>query len=195
MSINAINVDSAGIELAKPATYAGVYNVNVRQSAATGAGAAVWAIYNPTGSGKTVLIRSAWFQLLFDGTAVATLMKYELVKYTGVTALSGGVAVTPMHKRTSLSGAVVAAARLLDTGLTLTGGTAQAIVQIGTMGRVTQTATNAQSLISQPLGANERGTINAMAIELAAQEALALRQTVVSVIGDNVIGYVETAEY
>ena len=193
MPAQVVNYDSAGAELAKPASYAGIYNVNVRQSAATAAGAAVWAIYNSSSTVK-VMIRSAWFQLLFDGTAAATLMKYELVKYTGVTAFSGGSLVTPMHKRSSLSGAVVAVARVLDTGLTLTGGTAQAIIQVGTMGRVTQTTTNFQSVISMPLGANERGTINAMAIELAQNEALALRQTVTSVIGDNVIGYVETAE-
>lgn len=195
MSIDAINKDSAGTELAKPPLYAGVYSVTVRQSAATGAGAATWAILNPTGSGKVVSIRSIDLLLFFDGTAAATLMKYEMVKYTGVTAFSGGSAVTPMHKRTSLSGAAAAQARVLDTGLTLTSGSAQAIVPIGTMGRVTQTTTNFQSLRTQPLSPNERGTINAMAIELAPGEALAIRQTVTSVIGDNVVGYVETAEH
>jgi hypothetical protein len=194
MSVNAINVDSNGVELAKPPLYAGVYAVTVRQSAATAAGAITWGIWNPTGSGRTLHIRSIQLQLFFDGVAAATLMKYELIKYTGVTAFSGGVAVTPMHKRTSLAAAVLGQARVLDTGLTATGGVAQSAFQIGIMGRVTQTATNFQSFLTQPLAANERGTINAMSIELAPQELLALRQAAVSVVGDNIVGLVETAE-
>jgi hypothetical protein len=195
MSVNAINVDSAGTELAKPATYAGVYSVTVRQSTAASAGVIVWGLNNPTGSGKTVLVRSSAFQMYFDGTAAATLMKYEMVKYTGVTAFSGGSAVTAMHKRTSLAGAVAAVARVLDTGLTATSGTAQAIVPLGAMGRVTQTTTNFQSTWTMPLAPNERGTLNAMAIELAPGELLAIRPTVTCVIGDNIVGYIETAEY
>jgi hypothetical protein len=193
MSINSIPVDSVGSQLAPVASWAGVYNVNVKQSAATGAGAIVWGLHNPS-STKIVYVRSAAFQMFFDGTAAATLMKYELVKYTGVTSFSAGVVVTPMHKRTSQSGAVVSVARVLDTGLTATGGVAQAIIQLGAMGRVTMTATNFQAVMALPLAANERGTMNAMAIELAQNELLAIRQTVVSVVGDNVVGYVEVAE-
>lgn len=193
MSVNAINVDSLGIELAKPATFAGVYAVNVRQSAATAAGAITWGIYNASAV-KIVSIRSIQLQMFFDGVAAATLMKYELVKYTGVTAFSLGAVVTPMFKRTSLSGAVVAVARVLDTGLTATSGVAQAVVPIGAMGRVTQTATNFQGPWTMPLAGNERGTINAMAIELAQNELLAIRQSATSVIGDNIVGYIETAE-
>lgn len=193
MSVNAISVDSLGVELTKPPTYTSVYAVNVRQSAATAASSIVWGLHNPSAT-KIICIRSAALQLFFDGTAAATLMKYELVKYTGVTSFSLGVVVTGMHKRTSLSGAVVGVARVLDTGLTATGGTAQAVVPVGAMGRVTQTATNFQCAWAMPLSANERGTINAMSIELAQNELLAIRQSATSVIGDNIVGYVETAE-
>ena len=194
MSVNAINVDSAGVELAKPPTYAAVYPVTVRQSAASAAAVVAWALWNPTGSVKIVHVRSIQLQMFFDGTAAATLMKYELIKYTGVTALTGAVAVSALHKRTSLSGAKVSSAGVLDTGITMTGGAAQVGIPIGAQGRVTQTATNFQSTLLGPLSANERGTINAMAIELAAQEALAIRLLATAVIGDNIVGLVEIAE-
>lgn len=193
MSVNAIMVDSAGVELAKPSAHAAVYAVNVRQTAATAAGAIVWGLYNASAT-KIINIRSMALQMFFDGTAAATLMKYEMVKYTGVTGFSLGVVVTAMHKRTSLAAAVVGVARVLDTGLTATGGTAQAVVPLGAMGRVTQTATNFQSVWSMPLSPAERGTIAAMSIELAQNELLAIRQSAVSVIGDNIVGYVEASE-
>jgi hypothetical protein len=167
-----------------------IYSVNVRQSAATALGAIVWGLHNPSTS-KIVSIRSASLQMFFDGTAAATLMKYELVKYTGVTAFSAGVAVTPMYKRTALSSGVSAVARVLDTGLTATNGVAQAVVPLGAMGRVTQTATNFQSLWAGL--AREFDTTNS-AIELAANELLAIRQSAISVIGDNLVGYVEAVE-
>lgn len=164
-----------------------LYSVSVRQSAATSAGAIVWGLHNPSAS-KIVSVRSALLQMFFDGTAAATLMKYELVKYTGVTAFSAGAVVTPMYKRSALSADVAAVARVLDTGLTATNGAAQAIVPIGAMGRVTQTTTNFQSV--WPALDKELG----LAIELAQNELLAIRQTVTSVIGDNVLGYVEAVE-
>lgn len=194
MSVNAILVDSAGVELVKPVTYSGIFPVNVRQTAATAANNAVWALWNPTGSTKTIYIRAIQLQMFFDGVAAATLMKYELVKYITMTAFGTGTALTPLHKRTSLSGAGVGQARVLDTGMTLTGGVAQSSIQIGAQGRVTQTATNFSSFMTQPMSQNERGTLSALAIELAAQEALVIRQSATSVVGDNIIGYVEAAE-
>jgi hypothetical protein len=193
MSVDAVLVDSNAVELSKPPTYTAVYAVNVRQSAATAAGAIVWGLYNSSGA-KTIYIRSVSLQMYFDGTAAATLMKYEIVKYTGVTAFSAGSVVTAMHKRTSLSGAVVGVARVLDTGLTATSGTAQAVVPLGAMGRVTQTVTNFQGVWTMPLASNERGTLNAMSIELGQNELLAIRQSATSVVGDNIVGYVESAE-
>jgi hypothetical protein len=163
-----------------------IYSVNVRQSAATALGAIVWGLHNPHAS-KIVSVRAASLQMFFDGTAAATLMKYELVKYTGVTAFSLGSAVTPMSKRTALA-AASAVARVLDTGLTATNGVAGAVVPIGAMGRVTQTTTNFQSLVPVlPKGDD-------MAIELAQNELLAIRQSANSVIGDNIVGYVEAVE-
>lgn len=54
----------------------GIYAIKVRQTAATAAGAHVWALRNPSGT-RTVYVRRLWTQEYFDGTAAATLMKYE----------------------------------------------------------------------------------------------------------------------
>jgi hypothetical protein len=194
MSVQAVLYDFNGNQLAPVVSYGGVYPVIVRQSAATAAPAIVWALWNPTGSGKVITIRAFQLQMFFDGTAVATLMKYEMIKYTGVTAFGSGTVVSPLHKRTALSGALVGQARVLDTGMALTGGAAQVAIPIGAMGRVTQTTTAFASYLTQPLSQSERGTLTAMAIELAPQEAFVFRQTVASVIGDNLVGYVETGE-
>jgi hypothetical protein len=169
-----------------------IHPINVRQSAATGAGAIVWGLYNPNAT-KIIVARLAMLQMFFDGTAAATLMKYELVKYTGVTAFSGASPTVPMIKRTGLASSVVGVARTLDTGLTATNGAAQTPIPLGAMGRVTQTTTNFQSLWST-LGFQTPELNNAVAIELATNELLAIRQSVVSVIGDNIVGYVEATE-
>jgi hypothetical protein len=180
------------IQMTVDPTYAGIYPVNVRQSAATAAGAIVWGLYNSS-STKVVYVRSMFFQMFFDGAAAATLMKYELVKYIGVTAFTGGVVLRPLNKRTSLAGALVSSARVLDTGLTVTAGVAQGTFSIGAQGRVTQLATNFNASELAILQ-NERGILNSISIELALNELLAIRQSVVSVIGDNIVGYVEIAE-
>ena|SRR5262252_6783701 len=175
-------------------SWSGVYPVVVKQSTAAVAGQIVWGLYNSSAT-KTVSITSLDFWMYFDGTAAATLMKYEMVKYTGVTSFSGGAVVVPMHKRSTLSGAVVSVARVLDTGLTQGGGTAQGAVQLGAQGRVTQTTTNFNVNRYNPMVGDERGVLNGMSIELAQNELLALRQVVVSVIGDNLVGFVEVTEY
>ena len=145
-------------------------------------------------STKIVRIKSISLSLFFDGTAAATLMKYELLKYTGVTAFSGGAAVTPSHKVTSQSGVVSAVARVLDTGLTLTSGAAQAAFWNGPQGRVTQTTTFFSVTQFSPPVASPAGNLCGVPWQLAQNEALVLRQLATSVIGDNVLGAVEMSE-
>lgn len=103
--------------------YRGQVLIDVQQSAATAATNVVWALLNPAGSGRKIAIERIFLEQYFDigGTAVATLMKYEIIKGAGVTAFSGGASVTPLHKTTSLASGAVAQARVLDTGLTVTG--------------------------------------------------------------------------
>lgn len=177
--------DALGTPLNSPDTFRGFYSVKVRQSAATGAGATVFAIWNGT-AGKTINISSISLQLFFDGTAAATLMEYELLKATGVSAFSGGVVVTAAIKKGTLP-PVSAVARILDTGLTLTGASFGAQIIDMAQGRVTQTTTNFASTLRPD-------NVFETPIELAFQEALVLRQVVTSVIGDRIMGCVEFSE-
>jgi hypothetical protein len=192
-ALNVILYDSNNNPLQPTKTYSGIVLINVRQSAATAAGAVVWGLYNANAT-KIVHVESILLQMFFDGVAVATNMRYELLKMTGITAFSGGAAVTPSHKITSQSGAQVSAARVLDTGLTTTGGVAQAAFWNGLMGRVTQTATNFQSTQFNIPVASAAGALAGINWQLAQNEALVLRQLVTSVIGDNVVGAVEFNE-
>lgn len=193
LAARAILYDSLGNVLQPTEVYSGIGIINVRQSAATALGAATWGIYNPSTT-KIVRIKKINLQLFFDGVAAATLMKYELIKMTGITTFSGGVLVTPSHKITSQAGVVSAVIRVLDTGLTTTGGTAQAQAWLGAQGRVTQTATIFNSTQFEPIVGTATGSLVAVNIQLAQNEALILRQFATSVIGDNVLGACEFSE-
>jgi hypothetical protein len=177
-----------GLVVAPTDLYRGIATIIVRQTATTAAAAVTWAIYNPS-SARTIYIKEIWCQLFFDGTAVATIMKYEWIKATGCTAFSAGSAVTPLHKKTAIS-SPAAQIRVLDTGLTTTGASFGGSMLTMGQGRVTQTAINYSGTVFSLGFENFRE----FPIELAQGEILALRQTVVSVIGDNVIGYVEFSE-
>lgn len=172
--------DGTGTPVYPTYTSIAMAEARVRQSAATGAGARVWAIWNSS-STKTTVITRAKCQMFFDGTAAATLMKYDFEKLTGVTAFSGGVVVSPILKRTAL-GAPVATTRVLDTGLTVTGAVSQGVVEIGAQGRVTQTTTVFASTVVEIDFADDLK----QGVELAQNEALAIKNNVISVIGDNI---------
>jgi hypothetical protein len=174
--------DAAGAPMHPADNARGTALIKVRQTAATGAGAAVWAIRNPSAT-RTVVIKRLALRCFFDGTAAATLMRYELIKGTGVTAFSGGAVVSPLIKRTAM--APTAEVRVLDTGLTLTGvswgGPGHEIIH----GRVTQATTvfvSTQDIL-------DFAEIDIENIELATNEVLAIRNVVVAVIGDNILGH------
>jgi hypothetical protein len=172
--------DGTGSPIYPTYTSIGMVEARVRQSAATAANNRVWAVWNSSAT-KTVVITRAKCQMFFDGTAAATLMKYDFEKVTAVTAFSGGVVVNPILKRTGL-GAPVSTTRVLDTGLTLTGATTQGMVEIGAQGRVTQTTTAFSSTIFEVDFADDLK----QGVELQQNEALAIKNNVVSVIGDNI---------
>jgi hypothetical protein len=172
-------------------TFRGAYAINVRQSATTAAGASTFCIWNGT-AGKTIAIKQIGMQFFFDGTSAVTLMKYEWVKATGVTAFSGGATVTPLNKRTSMGAPASAVARVLDTGLTTTGASFGGQLGIWAAGRVPASAT---VQFTYTIVAINVDTVREWPIELAFQEALCLRQFATSVIGDNVIGTVMISEY
>lgn len=179
--------DVAGNPLSRNKSFSGAAEIEVRQSATTGAGAVVWGIHNPNASVK-VYIKRIQLRAFFDGTAAATLMQYEIIKATSVTAFSGGVAITPVTKFTGQS--AIAIVRLLDTGLTTTGIAAVQILGNIVMGRVTMTTTNMQS-------AQETWDFNALEIpeiRLDQNEIVGIRQVVTSVIGDRVLGTLDWVE-
>jgi hypothetical protein len=182
--------DGAGNALQPNAVYSGIATVKVRQSAATGAGVVVWGIHNPNAT-KVVNIRNIFLELFFDGTAVATNMEYEILKMTGITTFSGGAVVTPSHKVSSQSGAQVSVVRVLDTGLTTTGGAAQAQAAIFAMGRAAQTTTSMVRGQYEPIKPN---VLTGVALQLVQNEALVIRQLVTSVIGDRIQGWIDFAE-
>jgi len=169
-----------------------VANVLVRQSAATAAGASVWGLHEPT-AGRTIYITKIWLKPSFDGAAALTHMRYELIKATGVTSFTGGVVVTPLIKRTSI-GAPNAVARVLDTGLTLTGATFGGAFYTLNYQRILSGAALATTMgyITGPVHVLEFNP----PIELAQNEALAIRNgpTNASVIGDTLMGGVEFQE-
>lgn len=165
-----------------PALGSFMARINVRQTAASVADSVVYALWNPTGATRTILVRSIRLQLFFDGTAAATLMKYKLFKATGMTAYGTGTAVTAMAKRTSLT--ATGQPRVLDTGMTLTGATGHVDFDEVTQGRVTQTTTVFSSTLREA-GLNDFGEAP---LELAAGEVLGIRLGAAAVIGDNCIG-------
>lgn len=162
----------------------GIARVAVRQTAASAAAQVVWALRCGTVA-KVLYITRIWLQFWFDGTGAATEMKYELIKGTGVTAMSSGAAVTPLLKRSSIDNSD-ADCRVLDTGLTLTGVSYGSAFWNGAWPRLTHSATQAGG-VSLPFclefGNNP--------IELAKDEVLALRLLATAVIGDSVGGGVE----
>jgi hypothetical protein len=179
--------DAGGNPLNRKLTASAVASVVVRQSAATGAGVVVWGVYNPSAT-VGLYITKIDLRCFFDGTAAATLMKYEVVRGTSVTTFSGGATVTPALRATSQSS--VSTVRILDTGLTTTGLTNTQILGNLIMGRVTQTATNFQYAT---LLLDFTGFTNAP-LKLIQNEMLVIRQTVTSVVGDNIVGSVEWNE-
>lgn len=192
-ALRAILYGPDGQPLQSDPSYSGIALINVRQAAATGAGAVTWGLYNPSAV-KNVIIESIKLALFFDGAAVATLMRYELLRMTTITTFSGGVLVTPAPKLTSEIGAQVSQCRLLASGLTTTGGVAQSALWNGLQGRVLQTTTIfVQSIFDIPVASPGGGLIG-RPIVLVQNEALVLRQLVTSVIGDNVVGAVEFRE-
>jgi hypothetical protein len=160
--------------------------IKVRQTTAAAADTVPWALWNQNGT-RTIRVLAIKWRQFFDGTAAATLMRYEFTKVTGVTAFSGGSTVTAVILRTTEGAPVSGVARLLDTGLTLTGGSHVELTAANPHGRVTQTTT---VFNASEYEVNFLSGYGGSLLELNNQEALALRLDVVAVIGDNVAGAV-----
>jgi hypothetical protein len=180
--------DAAGNCLQPTELARGAVSIVVRQSAATAAGAVVWGLRNSSGT-RTINVLRILFNLGFDGTGAATLMRYEFLKATGVTSFTGGAAVTPSIFKTALTQAVGADPRVLNTGLTLTGATFGGPLYTVGWGRLTPSAT------AQACGGEhviDFAELGMGPFELAQNEVLCIRNgpTNPSVIGDTLTGSV-----
>lgn len=179
--------DFAGNSLQPTELARSTSNILVRQTAATAAGVTVWALRNSSAV-RTIVILGIAFQLSFDGTGAATLMRYEWLKATGVSAFSGGAGVTSAIHKTSLS-APLGETRVLDTGLTTTGAAFGGAIYTTTHGRLTPSAT---AMADGPQHLLDFTSLGMGPLELAQNEILALRNgpTNASVVGDSVFGTV-----
>lgn len=181
--------DDAGNSMAPAELARGAVNILVRQTATTGAGACVFGIRN-SGATRTIQILGLQYTMSFDGTGAASLMRYEWVKGTSVSAFSGGVAVTPSIFKTSLTQGTHVDARVLDTGLTTTGLAVGAAIYTSNWARLTFSATQAGGISAQ----HRLDFISSWGgpLELAQNEILCLRNgpTNASVVGDTVLGSV-----
>lgn len=183
--------DDAGNSLVPAELARGSVAIVVRQSATTAAGACTWGLRN-SGSTRTIQILSATVQYSFDGTGAATELRYEFIKGTGVTVFSGGSVVTPSIYKTSLTQATHVDARVLDTGLTTTGLSAGASINVSGWSRLTHSAT--QAGLFSPVAFFDFSELGMGPLELAQNEIFCLRQLTTSVIGDTVLGNVAFIE-
>lgn len=179
-----IQYDSAGNFLFGTPLGAYMVGFQIRQSATSAIGTIVAFIRN-THATRVLYVNKLSQELGFDGVGAATLMKYELAKYTAVTATTG-TSVTPIIKRTSQGASPAAEVKVLDTGITLTGGVLQGVLNQTMSGRTTPSATVAPVINREYIDFN---LANDSPIELAQNEAIAIRLAATAVVGDTNMVY------
>ena len=96
--------------------------INIRQSAATAAGATVFSMRNSATSPEIIYITRIELLLAFDSATPATrsTQRYDLVRFSTATP-TGGTVVPVAQMWSGDAGTQVTDARFLDTGLTTTG--------------------------------------------------------------------------
>lgn len=149
--------------------------VNIRQTAATGANATVFAMRNAVGSGKEIFIERIYLIQTFD---VATplgrsLQRYSIGGFNSGTP-TGGTSVTVTDLDSNNDSTVVSDVRFLDTGLTTTG----------------LSFAPPSSIISCPAtdGAISAYIRSGVPTKLGPGEGLYIRLTVAAVVGQGLCG-------
>lgn len=185
-SLRVHQTDDIGNLLRPPILARGSFPISFQQSATTASGAATWMLANTLGGTRTIVVTKVWYQYSFNGTGAASAMAYELGKMTGFSAFSDGAAVTAIEAVTGLGAPTNAECRVLDTGITVGAAVFVRALGMGEWPRLTLSATqagNASSIFSIDFhGPGYDG------IELAAAEALAIRNLGTAVVGDRVYG-------
>ena len=154
--------------------------INIVQSAATVVNSTVWALRN--GGSKAVYIRRVLLNMGYHGAAVATTGRYAIERFDTATP-TGGTALTPVKKNSSMPTSAIADVRFLDTGLTTAGvvfGTDLAIIG-------NQRQLSAGHLLDMNFAGGDELVLNA-------NEGLCIRLNVAAVVGDSLTGFVEWDE-
>lgn len=162
--------------------------IAVRQTAATVAGKAVWAMRSLGIAPRTIYIRRILVNIMFDGTPAGSQAQYQLVRFRGATH-TGGSALTVIQKNVDDAATAVTDARFLDTGLTDAGVTYDAM--IASFGGTRQNAASNQYPIDWPGHAMP----DARPLMIKDRDGLALLLGVAAVIGDGIQGFIEWDEH
>lgn len=161
--------------------------IAVVQSAATASPATVWAMRN-TSARRLVYLRQAVVNVMFTGTAAATMSQYQFVRFRTATPTGGSALTVFESNATDPSASTVTDARFVDTGLTVAGMTFDA--PLAYAGAPRQLGASAQYVFDwEPAIASEPSPV-----VLAPGEGLCIQLGVAAVIGDSIMGYVEWNE-
>lgn len=189
----AILYDSAGNPI-YPNAPTGSYmaNISIRHTAADAAGSVVFAMTNPTGSGRVVYIRNIRGRVFFDGTAVAGGNSgYELIRYSGNAAPTTGTTVPRIKKRTGYSSSVISDTYIQQKSgiITLTG----AVFEAGPFNVIRIPASGTGIVAQFDIDLVVAG-MGYEGFELQTGEGLAIRLNVAAIIGLGIAGQIEWDE-
>lgn len=166
-------------------------NISIRHSAADALGSSVWAMLNPTGSGKTIYIRNIRGRILFDGAVTATTSQgYEFIRYSGNVSPTTGTTIARIKKKTTYANSVVQDANIQQkSGILTLAGTFEG---------------SPFNVVKMPISVTGGGQtfdidlvvagLSYEGFELAPGEGMAIRLHVAAVIGFGIAGSVEWDE-
>jgi hypothetical protein len=177
-----------------PVAPTGAYlsNINVRHTAADVTASVVWAMTNPSGSGKSVYIRNIRGRVTFDGTAVAaTSLGYEFIRYSGNVSPTTGTTVPRIKKKTTQGASVVQDINIQQKSGILT--LASAVFEAAPFNVVRLPIAVTNGIASFDLDFAVAG-LPYEGVEILAGEGLAIRLNTAAVIGLAIAGSVEWEE-
>lgn len=162
-----------------------VVPIDIAQSAASAVDTTVWSLTN--GTTRPLIVTRFRGIVLFSGTATAAnTQRYKLVRTTAGTP-SGGTAITPVKKRTSLGASGAADSRFLDTGLTTSGVTFGDVLQ-----RLALPASATGVLRAFDFDFSREPEFAQLYLDLS--QGLALRLDATAVVGFGLSGFLEYQE-
>lgn len=168
-------------------------NIGLRHTAADAANSAVWAVNNPTGSGKSLYIRNIRGRIWFDGTAAAgASVGYHFIRYGTNVNPTTGTTVGRVRKLLAGATSVVADANIQQKSgiLTLTGAVFDTSGPFNVV-RMGASVTNGSQNFDIDLMTSNQGW---SPLVLAPGDGMAIRTDVAAIIGLGISGSVEWDE-